>query len=472
MIPRQYQQKAHVAVRDALVAGHRRILLVAPTGAGKTFLLARLASAAVKQGKRVAWFVNRRELVSQSVAMLDRFGLEVGHSGKSPTAPVQVLTYQAAIAASEAPPADVVAFDETHHLAEKNEWAAIPQAYPGAVMLGATATPERGDGHGLDHLYQHLIVVAQANELVEVWRQSEGRQGLVPCEVLRPNRPLPAGEVARTPAKATLLHKLRDHQQVVFASHVKAAEEFADGFRQCGISVAVVTGAMPAEDRAEALAKFRAREIRVLCNVHVLTEGWDAPEVDVVTLARRFGTIGSMIQATGRGARPAPGKTRFLVLDLCGVTHELGHPFADREFSLEGEGIRGGGETGSVRIFVCGRCGFSLGETRTCERCGWTRPEPKTPKETGERLDRWGFLQKDDEDTRVGRLTRWIRQHREPHSRNAVASAIIRYTAVYGAPPRQVVGRAVANVAGRSWCDKCQHSVRESGCRCPKTVTA
>jgi superfamily II DNA or RNA helicase len=194
--------------------------------------------------------------------------------------------------------------------------------------------------------------------------------------VIRPSRPIEDG-IAKSPAKASLLHKLRDHQTVVFAPHIKAAEDFAAEYKACGMRVALITGAMASEDRDKALAAFRRRDIRVLVNVHVLTEGWDSPEVEVVILARRFRSVGAMIQATGRGARPCPGKERFLVLDLCGVTHILGHPFADREYSLEGQGIRGASDV--IRLRLCGRCKAEMPVEGPCVRCGWTRPPPETP---------------------------------------------------------------------------------------------
>lgn len=462
---RPYQRKATASFGVARREGKRRILLVSPTGSGKTVLLAYLTWLAVAQGKRCLWLVNRRELVAQSVATLERFGLQVGHSGQGLTLPVQVMTYQGALAQGEVPPADVIFADEAHHLAGHGEWITILEAYPDATIVGATATPERGDGRALD-FFDALIPVAQSSDLVKVWEQSGGTSGLVPCEVIRPSRPIVDG-IARTPVKATLVHKLRDHQQVVFAPHVKAANDFAAEFAGAGIEARVITGAMDPDDRARQLARFRSRDLRVLVNVHVLTEGWDDPGVEVVTLARRFQSIGAMIQATGRGARPAPGKSRFIVLDLCGVTHTLGHPFADREYSLEGDGIK---KQGAERIVVrvCKRCSQAMdeGET-TCAACGWTRPPPETPQETGDKLERWSFLQADDEGTRVGRLTRWAQAANRGDPRKAMAAAIMRYTAVYGKPPPRVVGHAAANIAGRGWCNTCGHSIRAEGCRCP-----
>lgn len=468
----------------------RKILLVSPTGSGKTVILAYLTAAAAKQGKRCLWLVNRRELVGQTVRTLERFGLDVGHSGQNMSATVQIRTYQGALAAGEVPPADVLFPDEAHHIADGGEWIQILRAYPDAVVIGATATPERGDGKALDY-FDALHVVAQAADLVELWRTTGGRMGLVPCEVLGPPREL--NGLARTPAKATILHRLREHRQIVFAPHVKAGEEYVRQFQEIGASVAMLTGTTPAEDRAKLLAWFRERKLLVLVNCMVLTEGFDDPGIEVVTLARRCQSIGAMIQMVGRGLRPSEGKTRCVVLDLFGVCNasSLGHPLMDRTFSLDGDGISGPpGER--VRLSLCKRCGGSMDDdSNACPRdgCGWRRPALEVPKELGIALERLEFrrtaLQKNDDGKRAEQLARWMQ---------AIGKgAIYKYRACYGPcqnakcgcsacraePPGSIIRHAAAIAAGRAWCEVCGHSKREvadsdgvveTRCRCERAA--
>lgn len=479
-----YQRAAMSAVGEARRAGKRRILLVSPTGSGKTVLLSRLTQLATGQGKRCLWLVNRRELVGQTVATLRRFGIEAGHSGLSLTAPVQVLTYQGALAAGDVPAADVLFPDEAHHLASSGEWMSILKAYPDATVIGATATPERGDGKALDY-FDHLHVVAQASDLVELWRHTDGRMGLVPCEVVRPSRELDG--LARAPAKATVMHRLRDHQQVCFAPHVAAAQEYARQFAECGIAAAVLTGATPNDQRDEMLDRFKRRVIRVLVNCMVLTEGFDYPGIEVVTIGRKCGSIGMMIQMVGRGLRPAEGKTRCVVLDLFGVTWSLGHPLMDRTFSLEGDGISGP-PVERVRLNLCKRCRATMpDDSDTCATpgCGWTRPALEVPKEVNERLERWEWRRTQTDDERVARFAGWIRSNlaRGRDVRKALAIAIHMYAGYYHVGtkeiPRALIGQAAAMAQGRPWCATCGHSVREvadadgvvtARCRCVRAA--
>lgn len=460
-----YQKAAIAAVGGARRAGHRRILLASPTGSGKTVLLSRLTQLAVAQAKRCLWLVNRRELVTQTVRTLAAFGIDAGHSGANLSAMVQVRTYQGALAAGEVPPADVLFPDEAHHLAGTGEWISIMRAYPAATVIGATATPERSDGKGLCDAFDHLITVAQAADLVTLWEQTGGTRGLVPCHVIRPGREL--NGLARTPAKATVMHKLRDHRQVCFAPHIKAAEEYVRQYREIGMGPALVTGATPVEERDAIFMAFRAGLVNPLVGCQVFTEGWDEPSVEVVTLAGKCGSIGAMIQKVGRGLRPYPWKTRCIVLDLFGITHTLGHPTADRVFSLEGDGISGP-PVERIRLSLCKRCGGEmLDDSDTCPRdgCGWTRPGLEVPKEVNERLERWEWRRTQGDEERVTRMAQWIREdvRRGKEPRKALAIAIMKYAGYYHVEkvPKSIIGQASAMANGRPWCPKCQHSVRD-----------
>ena len=467
-----YQSKAIAGYSAHRRAGKRRILFIAPTGSGKTVILSRLNQAATSQGKRCMWLVNRRELVHQTVRTLARFGVEAGALGRGLGCPTQVVTYQGALSAGEVPPADVVFCDEAHHLAGRGDWIQILKAYPEATIVGATATPERGDGQGLE-FFEEMVVVAQPYDLVELWEQSGGKMGLVPCHVERPNRELDG--LARTPAKATILHRLKDHQQVCFAPHLTAAESYVAGYREIGLSCEMVTGTTEKDERDAILARFAARQTRVLVNCQVLTEGWDCPEVDVITLAGKCSTIGSMIQKTGRGARPAPGKTRFVVLDLFGVTWTLGHPFEDRVYSLTGKGISSP-KAALVRLSLCKRCGDTMpedGDTCAREGCGWTRPALEVPRALEERLEKWEYRRTQTHDDRVANMVRWIRAARgRGQTTKATAIAIHTYQGWYHTKdvPRAVISQAMATVSGVAWCARCEHSVKS--CRCIVTSDA
>src|SRR6185295_11926979 len=107
-----------------------------------------VARGHIAKGGRVLWLAHRRELVQQAASTLERLGLDVGHSGLKASSPVQVASVQTLLARGEAPAASLVVYDEAHHFAAE-DWGRLATAYAGAIRIGLTATPERGDGRGL-----------------------------------------------------------------------------------------------------------------------------------------------------------------------------------------------------------------------------------------------------------------------------------------------------------------------------------
>lgn len=137
---RFYQRAACVRVVDEIAAGRKRVLLVAPTGAGKTVMFAAIAAGFHAQGKRVLVIVHRREISAQSVKKLRASGIaEVGvHRGKKGTANESAMVQVAAIQALRPGDvdADLVIVDEAQHCPAET-WARLLDLYPNAVHIGA-----------------------------------------------------------------------------------------------------------------------------------------------------------------------------------------------------------------------------------------------------------------------------------------------------------------------------------------------
>lgn len=325
---RPYQARAIDEARKLIASGKRAPLLVAPCGAGKTVTGSAIAAGGVGKGKRVAWFAHRRELLTQAIVTMRSFGLSVG-TGNSHN-PVNVMSYQAACASGQVPDADIVVLDEAHHCGAE-EWKRVTDAYAAAVRIGLSATPDRADGRGLGHAFDSIVTVAQYSELLLAGH-------LVPCDVIGPDRELTAKEIIARPVDAYLAHGRGSC--IVFAPHVKAAQEYEAEFRAAGITCETVHAKQRDEERDAAIDRYTRGTTRVLCNVAILTEGTDLPRTETIVLARGCGSAGLYVQITGRCLRLYPDKKRAILLDLAGVANKHGSPTEDRIYSLDGIGIR------------------------------------------------------------------------------------------------------------------------------------
>jgi superfamily II DNA or RNA helicase len=345
---RPYQARAIRGVNHAVTHGSKAVVLVSPTGSGKTHIAAHIAHRAPGKG---LWLAHRIELVEQAQRVLP-------HG-------FQVRTIQGLLASGERPEADFVIVDEVHHLIA-DRWKTLADHYRSSILIGLTATPERADGSPLGDVFSSLVVAAQYSELL-----AEGN--IVPCELYAPDR---RGGLAMPIAEA--LSKYAAGPAIVFCKTVAEARAAAD----------CVDGETPGALRAETLARFKAGEISVISNVYVLTEGFDNPPTSCVVLARGSGHASTYLQMAGRGLRPAPGKTKMVLVDLCGSSLEHGNPTLDREYSLEGTAIKA---TKALPMWRCKNCAFCMENppaNKRCPLCGGIMPEPEAIQLERRRLAR------------------------------------------------------------------------------------
>lgn len=235
---------------------------------------------------------------------------------------------------------------------------AIVEAYPGAFVLGLTATPERTDGTALGNVFSHLVAPVSIRELIAAGT-------LVPCDVIAPEKATKA--LSMCPVAAYQAHA-NGERAVVFVDSVVAARELAQQYTDAGIAAGFVDGSQSVTERDAVLARFKSGALRVLVNVFVLTEGYDDPSLSVCILARGCGSAGMFLQIVGRVLRAAAGKQRALLIDLRGAVHRHGLPDEDRVYSLEGKPIRK--TQNAIRLSRCKECGAVFRVATECPRCG------------------------------------------------------------------------------------------------------
>lgn len=354
---RGYQEKIVHNARGSM-RQHRRVLLQAPTGAGKTALASFMAGETSKRG-HIVWFVcHRAELITQTSLTFAKFGID--HGIIAANAPTD-LTQRVQVCSIDTlknrlatlPPPKLIIFDECHHLGAAG-WSRVQAAFPEAYNIGLSATPHRLDGKGLNDNFDTLILGPSVAWLIE--------QGfLSPYRVFAPFTPDMAGvkkamgdfvrgETESVMDRSTITGDAIEHwrryangvRSVAFCVTVNHSRHVAEQFSAAGIPAAHLDGNTPKGERKRIVQEFAAGEIKVLTNVDLFGEGFDLSAIaqrdvtiDCVLQMRPTKSLGLHLQQVGRALRPAPGKVA-IILDHAGNSHRHGLPDDEREWSLAG----------------------------------------------------------------------------------------------------------------------------------------
>lgn len=421
---RPYQLDAVDRVRTHIRAGVRRVLCVAPTGAGKTVIASHLVECSTALGNRVLFVAHRRELIVQAFKKLigcscraqydhDSFlpdpqckadGLPRKSVGilmandrrRNPGAVVQVASIDT-LRNRAKPHADLIIVDEAHRSLARS-YTTLLEAYPSAAVIGLTATPYRADNRGLGEEYDELVVVASPRQLIDEGFLVEPRVFTVPSNELPDLSSVRVKggdydeeQLAVAVDQAGLVGNIVEHwfkhaqdrQTVVFAVNVAHSKHIVERFRAAGVVAEHLDGTTPTADRDAILARLESGETRVVSNCAVLTEGWDQPSVKCCVLARPTKSKGLYLQCAGRILRPHLG-LGAVILDHSGNVLEHGLPQDDREFTLESTKKKRA--TAPTTCKTCPEC-FAVVplSSRVCPECGTAFPLPEPEDKTVER---------------------------------------------------------------------------------------
>jgi superfamily II DNA or RNA helicase len=364
---RDYQLRAIDLVRAEYRRGRKAVLLVLPTGAGKTATASQLIAWAVARGRRCLFVVHRREIVLDTHRRLVAAGVPCGvvMAGEKPSdASVQVCSVQTLVAREQHPAADLIVWDEAHHCAA-DTYRDIRAQYPSAWHLGLTATPERSDGAPLGDAFEALVAPIAVAELVAAGH-------LAPIDVIAPPTRLQSA-IGATPADAWREHG-GGRPAVIFTGTIAESRECVAAI---GERAAHIDGSTPRRERDEILRRFERGDLDVVSNCSVLTEGWDSARAEVCVLARGCGSLPVYLQTIGRVRRTGGNAAkRCLLLDLAGAAHEHGMPDEDREWSLtEGQAKRRSDREALSTCLHCGAVSRYASRGARCRRCGQPWPE-------------------------------------------------------------------------------------------------
>jgi DNA repair protein RadD len=405
--PRWYQSQANDAVWKYLSEKQGNPVVVLPTGAGKSLLIALLIRQALEFGGRVVVLAHRKELLQQNADEIRALipGVDVGiYSAGLKSKEIHNAVVVAGIQSVFRKAADLgrrhlVLVDECHLISDLEEsmyqqfFAGIQQA--GLRIVGLTATPFRtGSGPicGPDRLFHRI---PKGCEVKTAQLITEGFL----CPIT--NKPadfqvntdkvtLRGGEFIESEMQAVfggddtvkqacqeIWSKCDGRRSIlIFASGVCHAEDIANELSALtGERVGVVTGETLDIERASMLSDFKNQRLRWLVNCDVLTTGFNARCVDAIAILRATMSPGLFCQMVGRGLRLHEGKSSCLLLDFGGNIARHGS-IDDDNFgrATESKG-RAAIAAENGRGKQCPACELDVAASRTsCPECGFVFP--------------------------------------------------------------------------------------------------
>lgn len=385
---RPYQERNKSALREAFRA-HRSVLLTEPCGAGKGTEAADLVYSVNERGGSVLFLVNRRTLVHDMADRLGRLGIEHGvimgdDKRNRPWLRTHVASIDTLHRREHVPQASLVIVDECR-FAVSDTWEKTLDRFPKAKILGLDATPQRTDGRGLGAIFEAMVVGPSVIDLI-------GLGYLVPSLVFRGAEPNLSGvgkiggeynqkQLAEVCGGTSIIGdvvktwqlRASDRKTVCFGVDQKHAREIAEGFTAAGVECTVVFDDTSDDEREQIWHNFDSGPLRVICSVGVVSYGWDHPICGCVIDAAPTCSVSRAIQRWGRGARPWPGKTHFVLLDHAGNTHRHGLYEDDRVWSLHGKALQAGDGEQDIGLYTCPKCRCQFrrsGNLTQCRFCG------------------------------------------------------------------------------------------------------
>jgi DNA repair protein RadD len=347
---RPYQLDVVDVLRSTFHPHCRRVCLQMPTGSGKTIVFSHITHLAHAKGSHTLILVHRRELIKQTLAKLNHFGVAAGVIAPGweahPNRRIQIASIQTlARRLDAAPEARLIIVDECHH-SSAGSWTKVLNHYKNAYILGCTATPERLDGKGLDDHFDELVCGPSIVALIEQGYLADMRIFSAPIPDLSAVKRV-AGDYAKAQltkimSNNTIIGNAVEHYRehangipaIAFCCTVAHAELVADQFSRAGYHAASIDGSMPTDKRDSIIHGLSSGRLQLVTSCDLISEGLDIPDVTAAILLRPTQSLTLYLQQVGRALRPKP--TPAIILDHAGNMHKHGTPKANRLWSLEG----------------------------------------------------------------------------------------------------------------------------------------
>lgn len=300
-------------------------------------MIAEIARLAVAKGGQVMFTVHRKELVNQIKQSFRENEVDLTRC--------TILTVgKIAHRLNILPKPTLIITDETHHSLAKT-YQTIYDYYQGVPRLGFTATPWRLNGKGLHDVYDAMILGPSIDWLIENHYLAPYKYYSVKLVDDAKLKKSSTGDytsksmdeaVGRTifgDVVKTYQEKTPGQQAIVYAHSVEFSKAIAQAFQAAGIEAAHADAKTPSAERERIMSGFKSGSLKVLCNVDLISEGFNVPDCSVVIMLRPTESLVLFIQQSMRSMRYRPDKVATII-DHVGNYLRFGLPDDEHQWTL------------------------------------------------------------------------------------------------------------------------------------------
>ena len=373
---RDYQHTLYKQVYNQFLCGKKRVLVVAPCGAGKSFLFAAMAESAIKRGNTVLILCHRHELIEQHKQLFADLGIstdgiriesiftEVNHLGEHGTP-------------------NLIIVDEAH-LSKANSWQKTLEYY-NTFVVGFSGTPTRLDNKPLGDIYEVMVESVSVKWLIE-HHYLAPYDYIAPMSVETDNLTVNCGDYSIVDLDCLMCDRViygnvienykkyaNNEKTIVYCTSIKHAREVAETFRNAGYTAESIDSSIESKRRDRVMEDFRNGKITILCNCGIISEGISITDCAVCILLRPTQSLALHTQQSMRCMRYAPNKVAKII-DCVGNYVRHGLPDTEHDWSLT--------EMPKKRRVMDEQCNYTIRVCQTCFRpfktadvCPWCGAE-------------------------------------------------------------------------------------------------
>jgi superfamily II DNA or RNA helicase len=376
---------------------HDNVLFQLATGGGKTFIFSFFIRYWINNNDgNVLVLVHRKELLEQTIKSLKALGVNAEGITKENKKPkykdrvyvsmVQTLSRRLKKDSNYVPDVKLLIVDECH----RNDFNNVFAYYTNCKRVGFSATPiSASKKHPLKEFYNDIVCCAGIDTLikegnlsncksytidigVDIKKMKKNNQGEYTHGSMSEQFKLP--KMIRNTVIA-YEKKCLGKKTLIFNAGIDHCLEVCNEFIMAGYNAKYLDSTFSQEERNKVLDWFKNTSDAILCNVDILTTGFDEPSIEAVIVNRSTTSESLWLQMTGRGGRLYPGKEYFTIIDLGDNFRRLSKWEDYRDWEHKFFNPHKKPKEGVAPVKDCPECGYlNHASAKVCGECEYKFP--------------------------------------------------------------------------------------------------